>query len=47
MAKPSLEETDRDLFGKGSEMNFGGRKGRGRSGKRGKGRKARKGKGRY
>jgi hypothetical protein len=46
MAKPSLEETDRDLFGKGSEMNFGGRKGRKES-KRGKGRKNRKSKGRY
>ena len=46
MARPSTEETYRDMDGKGVEMPFGGRKGK-REGKRGKGRKGRKGKGRY
>ena len=46
MARPSTEETYRDMDGKGVEMPFAGRKGK-REGKRGKGRKERKGKGRY
>ena len=46
MARPSTEETYRDMDGKGVEMPFPGRKGK-REGKRAKGRKGRKGKGRY
>lgn len=46
MAKPSMEETYRDMDGKGTEMPFPGRKGK-REGKRSKGRKVRKSKGRY